>query len=79
MDDLGLAQHVDGMFYLARLGSKKPDLEFFAKVQSAIGLSAREILLVDDSAQNVEAAVSAGWQALQWTRESAPESIALSR
>ena len=36
MERLGLAEHVDGIFYSARLGAKKPDLEFFAKVQAAI-------------------------------------------
>ena len=73
MDDLGLAQHVDGMFYSARLGVKKPAPEFFAKVQSAIELKAADILLVDDSSQNTEAALKAGWQALHWTAQRSPE------
>jgi putative hydrolase of the HAD superfamily len=73
MDDLGLAQHVDGMFYSARLGVKKPDSEFFATVQSAIELRAADILLVDDSSQNTEAALNAGWKALHWTAQSSPK------
>lgn len=42
MDTLGLAEHVDGIFYSARLGARKPDTEFFAKVQSATGARARD-------------------------------------
>src|SRR5436305_4789882 len=56
MEDLGLAEHVDGMFYSARLGAKKPDVEFFAKVEAAVGLRGDEMLLIDDSGQNIQAA-----------------------
>ncbi|HEX8450843.1 MAG TPA: HAD-IA family hydrolase [Longimicrobium sp.] len=72
MEKLGLAEHVDGIFYSARLGAKKPDMEFFAKVQAAVGLHGDEMLLIDDDSRNVEAALRAGWQALHWTRESSP-------
>jgi putative hydrolase of the HAD superfamily len=72
MENLGLAEHVDGIFYSARLGAKKPDVDFFAKVQAAVGLRGEEMLLVDDSRQNVGAALEAGWQALHWTKHSSP-------
>jgi putative hydrolase of the HAD superfamily len=72
MDSLALAQHVDGMFYSAGLGAKKPDAEFFARVQAAVALPGDAILLIDDSLQNVEAASKAGWQAFHWTTDSAP-------
>jgi len=75
MENLGLAQHVDGIFYSARFGAKKPDMEFFAKVQAAVGLCGEEILLIDDSRQNVEAAVKVGWQALHWTKHSSPNMV----
>jgi putative hydrolase of the HAD superfamily len=75
MDNLGLAAQVDGIFYSARLGAKKPDIEFFAKVQAAVGLSAQEILLIDDSRQNIDAARNAGWQALHWTTASSPDIV----
>lgn len=75
MEKLGLAEHVDGIFYSARLGAKKPDVKFFAKVQAAVGLCGEEMLLVDDSRQNVEAALKAGWQALHWTKQSSPHSV----
>jgi putative hydrolase of the HAD superfamily len=72
MEKLGLAEHVDGIFYSAALGVKKPDPEFFTRVQAATGLGAKEILLIDDTHQNIEAAQTAGWQALHWTRQSLP-------
>jgi putative hydrolase of the HAD superfamily len=75
MEDLGLGEQVDGIFYSARLGARKPDLEFFAKVQAAVGLRGEEMLLIDDSRQNIEAAVKAGWQALHWTRHSSPDVV----
>lgn len=75
MEKLGLAEHVDGIFYSARLGAKKPDMEFFAKVQAAVGLCGAEMLLIDDSRQNIEAARKAGWQALHWTKHSSPNIV----
>jgi putative hydrolase of the HAD superfamily len=75
MDTVGLAEHVDGMFYSARLGAKKPDMEFFAKVQDLTGLPAEEMLLIDDSHSNIEAARTAGWRALLWTRQSSPDVV----
>ena len=72
METMGLAEHVDGIFYSAQLGAKKPDIEFFAKVQAAVGLAGDEMLLIDDSRQNVEAALAAGWQALHWTKHNSP-------
>jgi putative hydrolase of the HAD superfamily len=75
MENLGLAEHVDGIFYSAHLGAKKPDAEFFTKVQAAVGLCGEEMLLIDDSRQNVEAALEAGWQALHWTKHSSPDIV----
>jgi putative hydrolase of the HAD superfamily len=75
METLGLAEHVDGIFYSARLGAKKPEMEFFARVQAAVGVCGEELLLIDDSRQNVEAARKAGWQALHWTGHASPSIV----
>lgn len=72
MEKLGLADHVDGIFYSAGLGAKKPDVEFFARVQAALGVRGDELLLIDDDPRNVQAALKAGWQALHWTTQSSP-------
>ena len=69
MNALRLADHVDGIFYSAQLGVKKPDTEFFSSVQTSIGLRGEEILLIDDSPENIAAALEAGWQALHWTAQ----------
>ncbi|MDQ3170535.1 MAG: HAD-IA family hydrolase [Acidobacteriota bacterium] len=75
MENMGLAEHVDGIFYSARLGAKKPDMDFFASVAAAVGLQGEEMLLVDDDRRNVEAALQAGWQALHWTKDSSPNIV----
>jgi putative hydrolase of the HAD superfamily len=75
IEELGVAEHVDGMLYSARLGAKKPDMEFFAKVQVAVGLCGEEMLLIDDSRPNIEAALNAGWQAVHWTKHSSPNLV----
>lgn len=76
METLGLVEHVDGIFYSARLGAKKPDPEFFARVQAAVGLSGEEMLLIDDTRENIEAALNAGWLGLHWTKHSSPDLVA---
>ena len=72
MDTLRLADHVDGIFYSARLGARKPEREFFDRVREEVGLGGEEILLVDDSRSNTDAAREAGWQAIHWTKDTSP-------
>jgi len=64
---LGLSQHFDGMIYSAELGEQKPNEEFFTR--AAGRLPARtpgEIMFLDDSLANVEAATRVGWNALHY-------------
>lgn len=70
-----LAESVDGIFYSARLGAKKPDPEFFIRVQAALGLSGDEILLIDDSLKNIDAAITVGWQTLHWKPDTSPDIV----
>jgi putative hydrolase of the HAD superfamily len=67
METLGLATDVDGIFYSAALGDRKPGAAFFRLAASGAGAKPAEIAFVDDSAVNVEAAKKAGWAAVQWT------------
>ncbi len=60
---------VDGVQYSAALGVKKPDPAFFARAAAAVGLPAADMMLVDDTAANVQAARAAGWQARHWSGE----------
>lgn len=62
LNDLGLKEHVDGIFYSAAMGVKKPDAAFFAKA----GAGVTAPFLLDDTAANVDAARQAGWDAEQW-------------
>jgi putative hydrolase of the HAD superfamily len=67
MFTLGLAMHTDGCLYSAALGHCKPIAKFFDAAASRVCLSPDELLLIDDSDENVRAAIDAGWHAVQWT------------
>jgi len=67
MQNLGLAEYVDGIHYSAQLGTRKPSRDFFDTVASKVELPANTLVLVDDTLDNVTAATAAGWKALHWT------------
>jgi putative hydrolase of the HAD superfamily len=67
MEVVGLRSHVDGWFYSAALGCKKPDRAFFESIQAQINMPPSNFLLVDESGDNVAAANSVGWSAEHWT------------
>lgn len=67
MDRLGLRHHVDGMVYSAQVAARKPERAFFDAAVHHSGSLAEDILLVDDTEANVQAALEAGWQALHWS------------
>jgi putative hydrolase of the HAD superfamily len=54
------------------LGHVKPDEEIFRAFEAATGHGPSQILFFDDLADNVEAAMSAGWQARQVDHEGDP-------
>lgn len=67
MEQLGLAAHVDGIFYSAALGHRKPSQEFFGLAQETLGVPADEVVFIDDLLENIEAARLFGWRAIHWT------------
>jgi putative hydrolase of the HAD superfamily len=67
MNTLGLAAHVDGCLYSAALRHRKPRPGFFQAVALKVGLPPGALLLIDDSHENVQAAIDAGWHAALWT------------
>lgn len=69
MRSLGLSGYVDGIHYSAELGSRKPDPAFFQSVSARVRLKPAELLLVDDTIENVRAAEAAGWMSVHWTGE----------
>jgi len=67
MRKVGLGAHVDGIIYSAALGYRKPDAQFFERAASVARAAPEDIVLVDDTLANVEAARRNGWHAVHWT------------
>ncbi|UIK05801.1 HAD-IA family hydrolase [Neorhizobium galegae] len=67
MDGLGLARHFDGIFYSAKFGHRKPAQDFFRLATAEVGASPEDIVFLDDTLENVEAARLFGWNAVYWT------------
>jgi putative hydrolase of the HAD superfamily len=66
--DLGLRERFDGLHHSAAVGLAKPDHDYFRKVEERIDMRGADLLLIDDSPQNVEAAQQVGWSSRLWTR-----------
>ena len=66
-DRLDFRGQFDAMHYAADLGAKKSDPAFYAAVEARTGFSGAELLLIDDTPANVEAARAAGWGGAHWT------------
>ena len=66
---LGFKDRFDGLHHSAAVGQAKPDLAYFRAVADRVALPPADLLLIDDSLRNVEAAMEAGWQARLWTGE----------
>lgn len=64
--ELGYAELFDHCFYSCDLGVAKPDPALFARVGERLAADPEQLLLVDDSRANVEAARDAGLQAELW-------------
>jgi putative hydrolase of the HAD superfamily len=68
-ESLELRQHFDGMHYSADLGAAKPDRGFYERSQAKLPVqSPGEVLFLDDSIKNVEAALEFGWRARHFTK-----------
>ena len=65
--EMGLEAALDGVFVSSELKAKKPQPEFYARVQALLELPASNILLWDDNSANVAAAIEAGWRAELYT------------
>ena len=63
---LGLRDRFDAMHFAADLGAKKSDPAFYAAVQARTGFAAADLLLIDDTAANLDVARACGWGGLLW-------------
>jgi putative hydrolase of the HAD superfamily len=65
--EMGFDRHMDRIFAAGRMRVAKPDTDYFRHLEQELGMSGAHMLLVDDMAENVEAARSVGWQAFHFT------------
>ena len=72
LDHLGLTSYFDRIYFAGTFGHQKDSSEFWSSLILDAGRSADEILLIDDSLMSVQAARTAGLQALSIRREDSP-------
>ncbi|MEM7124627.1 MAG: HAD-IA family hydrolase [Pseudomonadota bacterium] len=66
-DEMGLSSRFDRMFASSSMGVRKPDTQFWRIITDEMGeVAGPEVLLIDDSQRNVEAARQFGWQAIHY-------------
>lgn len=66
MEVMGLAGQVDGIFYSAAIGHRKPSEQFYRNIQETLAASPQDITLVDDTEENIIAARARGWNTIHW-------------
>jgi putative hydrolase of the HAD superfamily len=69
--EMGLQTETDGVFASCDLGARKPDREFFDRLAERLNLEPANLLLIDDSHENVAGARAAGWNAEHFTTRQA--------
>ena len=62
---------LEPLFLSSEIGACKPSDAAFAAVETALGMAAAQILFVDDTLANVEAARVRGWDAIHFTTNAA--------
>ncbi len=67
IEEMGFGEHMHTVFAAGRMRLAKPDLAYFKHIEDALGYSGRDIILVDDMEENVEAARQHGWDAHHFT------------
>ncbi len=61
--------HIGKVYSSGRIGHAKPSSRFFDHVREDLQLAPADLLLIDDSLTNVEAAKALGWDAFHFTSE----------
>jgi len=59
--DMGFGARVETVFSSGRMKVAKPDEGYFRHIEDAMGLKPDQMMLVDDYAENIEAAEACGW------------------
>ncbi len=71
----GYADIFDGEFYSCRLGSKKPEPDYFHAVLRSLPYTPEGLLFIDDRGQNVVAAQSVGINGVQFDIEDGVQTL----
>lgn len=71
-EHMGFAERFDSLFSSCHLGVAKPDPQYFRKIRERLDVPSSSLILVDDTAANVEAAAELGWQTVLYR---GPESL----
>ncbi|HXK81786.1 MAG TPA: HAD family phosphatase [Bacteroidales bacterium] len=62
-------------FLSHEIAYRKPDVEIYKYVQEEINFSSNEILFIDDSIANIEAANNIGWQTILYTHNKIEDAL----
>ncbi|WP_068302872.1 HAD family hydrolase [Pararhodobacter sp. CCB-MM2] len=65
--DAGWGEKVDAIYASGEIGMMKPDAAVYQYLEQALDMPAHEILLIDDTPKNVEAAEKRGWLGWDYT------------
>lgn len=65
--EMGFDVHMERIFAAGRMRVAKPDIAYFEHIETELGADPAEMLLVDDTHENILAARRRGWQAFHFT------------
>ena len=68
-----ITQHVKYSFLSYEMKKLKPNIIIFEEIITQIGVEAREIIFIDDSMENIKAAIATGMQACHFNDASSAE------
>ena len=71
----GYADIFDGEFYSCRLGTKKPEPDYFHAILGLLPIAPERLLFIDDRDQNVAAARSVGIHGVEYDMEEGVEAL----
>lgn len=64
MDNLGLSPMFESIFVSSQMGYTKPDPRAFLHVLESMNVSAKDAVMIDDAAQNVDGAINVGMKGI---------------
>ena len=65
-NEMKFETRMDHFFAAGPIGHKKPEEPFFRMIECALGARGEDLFLIDDKAENVEAAKALGWHAFHF-------------